>query len=132
MPGPLHGTLCHACCRAFPNARALAKDGAAKQLVAALSQHEQQPQEVTTALATALKQVGSAEQAVRKAQTLADQLRGSADYPFLCTQSPQLVAATVAYNHCLPVLLCFRRWQPMTRSAKRWLLLVGCSWLCKS
>ncbi|KAI7840755.1 hypothetical protein COHA_005569 [Chlorella ohadii] len=45
--------------RAFPNARALAKEGAAKQLVAALRGHDAHPQPVVTALSNALKQVAA-------------------------------------------------------------------------
>ena len=44
-------------CSAFPNARALAKQGAARQLVGALRGHEQHPQATTIALSNALKQV---------------------------------------------------------------------------
>ena len=46
-------------CSAFPNARALAKEGAATQLVVALRGHEAQQRGTTTALATALKQVAA-------------------------------------------------------------------------
>ncbi|PSC67827.1 magnesium protoporphyrin IX chloroplastic-like [Micractinium conductrix] len=45
--------------RAFPNARALAKQGAARQLVGALRGHEQHPQATTIALSNALKQVAA-------------------------------------------------------------------------
>ncbi|KAL4433644.1 hypothetical protein ABPG75_000085 [Micractinium tetrahymenae] len=45
--------------RAFPNARQLAKEGAALQLVAALRSHERLPQETTIALANALRQVAA-------------------------------------------------------------------------
>lgn len=49
--------LCTLSSRAFPNARALAKEGAAKQLVEALRGHDAHPQPVITALSNALKQV---------------------------------------------------------------------------
>ena len=45
--------------RAFPNARALAKEGAGAALVEALRGHEALPQGATVALATALKQVAA-------------------------------------------------------------------------
>lgn len=48
--------------RAFPNARQLAKEGAALQLVAALQSHDQLPQEATVALANALRQVAANEE----------------------------------------------------------------------
>lgn len=49
-------------CRAFPNARALAKDGAAKQLVETLRGYAAQLPEVTAAVASALKQVAANEE----------------------------------------------------------------------
>lgn len=46
-------------CRAFPNARQLAKEGAALQLVSALRNHDRLPQETTVALANALRQASA-------------------------------------------------------------------------
>jgi hypothetical protein len=48
--------------RAFPNARALAKEGAAKQLVDSLRGHAELPAEAVAALATALKQIAANEE----------------------------------------------------------------------
>ena len=101
-------------CRAFPKARALAKEGAAKQLVAALRGHDAHPQPVVTALSNALKQVQGCNRWTSWVT---------------CVFLPA-IPALAEQVQSKPFAQC--RWLLMMRSARRWRLLVVWSWLFAS